>query len=60
MRYVRRRRGIGDTEDAIDKGLREFFRWSLRSTMPSYYIAHEDHAAIYADMVADPRFSDEF
>lgn len=56
MRYVRRRREMGDTADAIEKGLREFFRWSLNSDMPSYYTAHEDHAAIYADMVADARF----
>lgn len=59
MRYVRRRRGMGHTADAIEKGLREFFRWSPSSNMPSYYTAHEDHAAIYTDMVADARFMNE-
>lgn len=59
MRYVRRRREMGDSADAIDKGLREFFRWSLTSDMPSYYTTHEDHTAIYADMVADARFINE-
>lgn len=56
MRYVRRRRERGDSADAIEKGIREFFRWSPTSDMPAYYTAHEDHAAIYADMVADARF----
>lgn len=59
MRYVRRRRKLGDGADAIEKGLREFFRWSLTSNMPLYYTAHEDHAAIYADMVVDARFLKE-
>ncbi|GAA6201726.1 hypothetical protein NBRC116599_29520 [Aquicoccus sp. SU-CL01552] len=59
MRYVRRRRTLGDSEEQIEKGMREFFRWSLTSDMPSYYTAHEDHAAIYADMVADARFINE-
>ena len=59
MRYVRRRRDMGHTADAIEKGLREFFRWSASSGMPFYYTAHEDHAAIYADMIADARFMNE-
>ena len=59
MRYVRRRRERGDTADAIDKGIRAFFRWSMRSDMPSYYTTQEDHAAIYADMVTDPHFLNE-
>lgn len=59
MRYVRRRREMGDPSDAIAKGMRAFFRWSLRSDMPFYYTAHEDHAAIYADMIVDARFLNE-
>lgn len=59
MRYVRRRRERGDPSDAIVRGMRAFFRWSPRSDMPFYYTTHEDHTAIYADMVADARFRNE-
>lgn len=59
MRYVRRRRRRNDPADVIQKGMREFFRWPPTSNMPSYYTANEDHAAIYADMLADARFREE-
>jgi len=60
MRYVRRRRERGDTADAIEKGMREFFRWSLTSEMTSYYTANEDHSVIYAERLIpfDPAAQD--
>lgn len=56
MRYVRRRRDRGDSNDEIRKGMREFFRWSITSNMPDYYTANEDHAHIYDDMIQDAKF----
>lgn len=59
MRYVRRRRALGDNNDQIQKGMREFFRWSRMSSMPAYYTAHEDHALLYNDLIQDKKFLEE-
>ena len=62
MRYVRRRQEKGDSEEAIQVGLRDFFRWSAKSEMPFHYTSRQAAADLYADhddaasLLEDERF----
>ena len=53
MRYVRRRKQQGNSNDIIIRDMCQFFRWSRTSDMPKLYSAHENHASLYEAMEQD-------
>nr|WP_321456728.1 site-specific integrase [uncultured Cohaesibacter sp.] len=53
INYVRRMRAQNKPQAAIEKGMRDFFRWSLNSKMPTYYTTSEISQIMFDDMVKD-------